>query len=98
MVESVVLLEIVCQYLCIVPVNTLPTSEKGVTLGRMLDSDCGVRWDNRLLRLWVKAFFAFLMMRCSGYARASRIFDRLLSSSCRMWFSEMIMLHQSSWA
>ena len=42
-------------------------------------------------------FFTFLMMRCSGYARASRMRVRLLSSSCRMWSSEMIMLYRSAW-
>ena len=34
----------------------------------------------------------FLMMRCSGYARVSRMRVRLLKSSCRTWSSEMIML------
>ena len=47
MVESVVSLAIVCQFLCMVAVNSLPVSEKGVTMGRMLVSDCGVHWDNR---------------------------------------------------
>ena len=41
--------------------------------------------------------FMFLMMRCSGYARASRMPLRLLSSSCRMWSSEIIMLYRSAW-
>ena len=39
----------------------------------------------------------FLMMRCSGYARAGRMHVRLLSSFCRMWSSEMIMLHRGAW-
>ena len=77
--------------------SKLPMSEKRITMGRMLVSVCGVRWDNRLLRLRVKAFFMFLMKSCSGYARASRMRVRLLSSSCRMWSSEMIMLYRSAW-
>ena len=61
---------------------------------RIFVTVCGVRWDNKLLRLWVKAFFMFLMMRCSGYVQASRarvvkFKFRLLSSSCRMWSSEI---------
>ena len=40
-----------------------------------------------------QGFFMFLMMRCSGYPRARRMRVRLLSSSCRMWSSEMIMLY-----
>ena len=47
MVESVVSLAIVFQWLCIVAVNPLPMSEKEVTIGRMLVSVCGVGWDNR---------------------------------------------------
>ena len=47
MVENVVSLAIWIQFLCIVAVNSLPMSEKGVTMGRMLASVCGVRWDNR---------------------------------------------------
>ena len=31
-----------------------------------------------------QGFFMFLMMRCSGYAHASRMGVRLLSSSCRI--------------
>ena len=92
----VVSLPILCQFLCIVAVNRLPMFEKGVTMGRILVSFCGLCWDNRYLRLWVKAFFMFLMMRFSGYARASRIRVRLLSSSCRMWSSEMIMYYWSA--
>ena len=38
----------------------------------------------------------FLMMRFSGYARESRMHVRLLSSSCMMWSSEIIMLYQSA--
>ena len=41
--ESVVSLAIVCQFLCIVALNSLPMSEKGVTMGRMLLSVC-VLW------------------------------------------------------
>ena len=44
-----------------------------------------------------RLFFMFLMMRCSGYTRASRVRVRFLSSSCRMWSSEMIMLYRSAW-
>ena len=40
--ENVVSLAIVCQFLCIVAVNSLPMSEK-VKMGRMLTSGCGVR-------------------------------------------------------
>ena len=47
MVESVVPLAIWYQFLCMVAVSSLPMSEKGVTMGRMLISVCGVRWDNR---------------------------------------------------
>ena len=97
MVKNVVPLAIVCQFLCIVAMNSLPMSEKGVAMGRMLASNCGVCWDTSLLRLWVKAFSMFLMMRCSGYVQTSRIRVRLLSSSCRMWSSEMIKLYQSAW-
>ena len=93
-VESVMSLATVCQFLGIVAVNSLPMSEIEVTTGRMLVIVCGVFWDSRLLGLWVKAgIFMFLMIRCSGYARASRMRVRLLSSSCRIWSSEMIMLY-----
>ena len=40
--ESVVSLAIVCQFLCIVALNSLPMSEKGVTIGRILLSVCGL--------------------------------------------------------
>ena len=63
--DSVVSLAIVCQFLCIVAVNSLPICEKGVMIGRMFLIVCGVRWVKKLLRLWVSAFFKFLMMRCS---------------------------------
>ena len=96
MVKNVVSLAIVCQFLCIVAMNSFPISEKGVAMGRMLASNCGVRWDTSLLRLWVKAFSMFLMMRYSGYVQTSRIRVRLLRSSCRMWSSEMIKLYQSA--
>ena len=52
-------LAVVCQFLCIVAVNILPMSEKGVMMGRMFVTVCGVRWFNKLLRLCVKAFFIF---------------------------------------
>ena len=82
-------LAIVCQFLCIVAVNSLPMSEKGVKMWRVFVTVCGVCWDNKLLRLWIKTFFMFLMMRYSGYVRASRVRVRLLSSSCRMRSSEI---------
>ena len=85
------------QFLCAVAVDSLPISEKEVTVRRMLVSDCGVRWDNRLSRLWVKAFFVFNDEVYNGYAQASRIRVRLFSSSSRVWSSEMIMLHRSVW-
>ena len=85
-------LAIWCQYLCIIDVSSLSMSENGVIMGRMFLSVCNVCWSNRWLRLWVSAFFMFLMMMCSGYERASRMRVRLLSSSFRMWSSEMIML------
>ena len=47
MVESVVSLAIWCQFLCIIAVSSLPMSEKGVTMGRMLFSVCDVCWDNK---------------------------------------------------
>ena len=74
MVESVVSLATMCQFLCMMAVSCLPMSEKGVIMGTMLVSVCGVHWDNRKL-LWVKAFFMFLMMRCSGYVRGSRMLN-----------------------
>ena len=46
--ESVVSLAPVCQFLCIVAVNSLPMSEKGVMDGVNV-SYCGVCWDNKLL-------------------------------------------------
>ena len=92
MMESVASLAIWCQFLCIVDVSSLPMSENVVIIGRIFFSVCNVCWSNRWLRLWVSAFFMFLMMRCCGYAQAYRMRVRLLSSSCRMWSSEMIML------
>ena len=47
MVESVVSLAILCQFLCMIAVSYLSISEKGVTMGRMLVSVFGVRWNNR---------------------------------------------------
>ena len=47
MVESVMSLTTLCQFLCIIALSSLPMSEKGVTMGRMLVSVCGVRWDDR---------------------------------------------------
>ena len=41
------LLTTMCQFLCIVAVNCLLMFEKGVIMGRMLVSVCGVRWDSR---------------------------------------------------
>ena len=42
MVESVVSLAILCQFLCIIAVSNLLMSEKKVTMGKMLVSACGV--------------------------------------------------------
>ena len=47
MVENVVLLAIMCQFLCMMAVSCLPMSKKGVIMGRMLVFVCGVCWDNR---------------------------------------------------
>ena len=58
-VENVMSLAIVCQFLCIVAVNSLPMSAKGIIMGRMFVTVCGVHWDNKLMRLWVKAFLSF---------------------------------------
>ena len=52
-------LEILCQFFYIIAMSSLPMSEKGATMGRMLVSVCGVRWDNRWLWLWAKAFYVF---------------------------------------
>ena len=41
------LLTTMSQFLCIVAASCLLMSEKGVIMGRMLVSVCGVRWDNR---------------------------------------------------
>ena len=46
MVESVVSLATMCQFLCMMAVSCLPMSEKGVIMGRMLVAICGFRWDN----------------------------------------------------
>ena len=46
MVESVVLLLTMCQFLCMMAVACLPMSEKGVIMGRILASVCGVRWES----------------------------------------------------
>ena len=58
-VENAVSLAIVCQFLCIVAVNSLSMSAKGIIMGRMFVTVCGVHWDNKLMRLWVKAFLSF---------------------------------------
>ena len=41
-VESVVSLAIVCQFLCMVVMNDLPMSEKGVIMRRLFVFVCGV--------------------------------------------------------
>ena len=46
MVDSVVSLAILCQFLCITAVSSLPKSEKGLTMGKILVSVCEVCWDN----------------------------------------------------
>ena len=45
--ENVVSLEKLCQFLCMIAVSCLPMSEKGVTMGKMLVSAGRVHWDNR---------------------------------------------------
>ena len=47
MAQSVVLLATMCQFLCMMAVDCLSMSEKGVIMGRLLVSVCGVGWDNR---------------------------------------------------
>ena len=47
MMVSVVSLAILCQFLCIISVSSLPMSRKGITMRRTFVSVCGVRWDNR---------------------------------------------------
>ena len=47
MMENVVMLARMCQFLCMMAVSCLPMSEKGVIMGRMSVCICGVRWDNR---------------------------------------------------
>ena len=42
MVESVVSLAILCQFLCIIAVSNLLMSKKEITMGKMLVSACGV--------------------------------------------------------
>ena len=59
MVESVMSLTTLCQFLCIIALSSLPMSEKGVTMGRMLVSVCGVRWDDRC-----KKNFLLLLLIC----------------------------------
>ena len=59
MVESVMSLTTLCQFLCIIALSSLPMSEKGVTIGRMLASVCGVRWDDRC-----KKNFLLLLLIC----------------------------------
>ena len=49
MVESVVLLATICQFLCVMAVSCLAMPEKGVIMERMLVFVCGVRWDKRQL-------------------------------------------------
>ena len=43
MVETVVSLATMCQFLCMMAVSCLPISEKGVLMGRMFVSVWGVR-------------------------------------------------------
>ena len=59
MVESVMSLTTLCQFLCIIELSSLPMSEKGVTMRRMLLSVCGVRWDDRC-----KKNFLLLLLIC----------------------------------
>ena len=47
MVESLVLLAILCQFLCIITVSSLAVSGKGVIMGTLLVSFCGLCRDDR---------------------------------------------------
>ena len=47
MLESVLSLAKLCQFLCMIDVSCLPMSEKGVTVRKMLFSVGRVHWDNR---------------------------------------------------
>ena len=49
----------------------------------------------QVIKIVSRGFFIFSVVSCSGYAQASKIRIRLLSSSCRMWSTEKIMLYQS---
>ena len=95
MVEKMVSLATLCQFPCITAASSLLMSEKGVTMGRMFLSAVFVRITGDCV--CKSRFFMFLMIRCSGYARASRMRVRLLSFSCRVWSSEMVMLYRSAW-
>ena len=48
-----------------------------------------------MIKVVGQGFFMFAVVSCGGYAQASKIRIRLLSSSCRMWSTEKIMLYQS---
>ena len=47
MLENVVSLAKLWQFLCMIAVSCLPMSEKGVTVRKMLFSVGRVHWDNR---------------------------------------------------
>ena len=47
MLENVVSLAKLWQFLCMIAASCLPMSEKGVTLGKVLVSVGRVHWDNR---------------------------------------------------
>ena len=55
LVETMVSQAIMCQFLFVVVVNDLPMSEKRLTMGKNVFL-CGVRWDNKLLNMFMKPF------------------------------------------
>ena len=67
MVESVVSLEILCPCLCIIAVSSFPMSEKGVTIGKMLVSVCGVLWKitgaKRITYFSLQIYFGTVFLR-----------------------------------
>ena len=93
--ENVVSLAIVCQFLCIVAVNSLTVSDKGITMGRMLILvSFFLLLEQQVIAVKGENAFVFLMMRRNGYAQASRKCVRLLSSDCSICSSRMITLYR----
>ena len=54
--ESVVSSSIACQFSWMVAMNDLPLSEKGLLMGRMFVSACGIRSYSKLLRVLIRDF------------------------------------------